>query len=446
MRRKNTKVAALCGAAAMMALSGAARAEVVLLGDDPQGWVFSVDGFINAFTIHAETDAAPATQGGALRGQPAYSIGGNTKGSSTHVTNGLMPEQIGFNVKSPDLDGNKIAARVSIQTGMTNGNNKTWDADGASTGTIPNLFREAYVNINGGWGEVQAGKSLGIFGSQAILNDMYLFGVGAGVASQGNGQNAIHTTTGGIGYGYTYAGWNGNIRYTTPAWGGAKATLGIFEPNSINTYDAAGGGVISASKTALPRFEGGVNWAGKLGETTTALWANGTWQQAEFAESTNPALGGGYRGDYVNQTVHVYGGELGGKVVYGPMDFVAHGYVGKGLGVSGAQLSFDSMDLTGRTVTGYGYYLQGQYHFPQGTSVALRYGSSYQNETGFQEYQRNANIAYTLTQKDALGVQVYHQFNKYLRVVSEFDYVTNEWADNAKQHETITAAGVVVTF
>lgn len=411
------------------ALVAPARAEVVLLGDDPQGWVFSTDGFLNAFAISASTDAMPGTTGGKTRGTPAYSIG-STAGNSSHITNGLMPESFGFNVKSPDLDGNKMTARLSIQTGMS-GVDKTWDTDGASTpGSTPSLLREAYMTYGGTWGEFQAGKSLGIFGSQAILNDMYLFGVGGGVASQGNGQNAAHTTTGGIGYGYTYAGWNGNIRYTTPALGGFKATVGIFEPNSIQSYDPLAA-TVTADRTHTPRVEGGVNYAGKAGDTTLTGWLNGTYQDASVSSGT-----------YGGKNVAVYGGEMGGRILYGPWDFVAHGYVGPGLGLSGAQLSFDSLDATGEEVLGYGYYVQGQYHFGQGTSIAARYGSSFIDETA---YQKSSN-GIALTEKDLAGAQVYHMINKYFRVVGEYDYVTNQWADGASQHEHVAAIGVVATY
>jgi len=442
---------ALVSVGAFSALSHSARAEIVLVGNDPSGWVFSTDGFLNAFVTQSGSEALPAKTGGTYV-TPAFSIGSNV-GSSTHVTSGFVPETFGFNVKSPDIDGNKLTARLSLQTSITNPASHAWDSDGAATGATPGLIREAFMTYGGNWGEVLAGKSLGIFGGQAILNDMYIFGVGSGLNSNGQPYGAFNTTTGGIGYGYTYAGWNGNIRYTTPAFlgGTTKATIGVFEPNSVLSavIGAAGttstaANTITASKTRSPRFEGGFSWAGKIGEATLASYLNATYQSATLAGQAPTLLAGTtYTGN--GTTVNIYGGELGGKLSYGPMDFVAHGYGGPGLGLSGAQLSFDSLDLTGKTNTGYGYYVQTAYNFSEGTSLSARYGSSFIQQTSYQKKQQ-ANMTYNMTEKDMFGAMISHSFNKWVRVVGEYDYVTNNWADGANQHENIGAAGIVITY
>ena len=60
-------------------------------------------------------------------------------------------------------------------------------------------IRETSGSIAGSFGTVLVGRSLGIHQSNAILNDMLLFGVGGG-ASAGNN----NTTLGRIGIGYLY--------------------------------------------------------------------------------------------------------------------------------------------------------------------------------------------------------------------------------------------------
>lgn len=441
---------ALCSVGAFSTFSQSARAEIVLMGNDPAGWVFSVDGFLNTFATQSGAERLPTKAGGTYV-TPAFSIGSNV-GSSSHITSGFVPESFGFNVKSPDLDGNKLTARLSLQTGINNPGSHAWDSDGAATGATPGLIREAFLTYGGGWGEIQAGKSLGIFGGQAILNDMYIFGVGSGLNSGGQPYNAFNTTTGGIGYGYTYAGWNGNIRYTTPTFlGGAKATIGVFEPNSISSAVIGTSGTastaantITASKTRSPRFEGGLSWAGKVGDATVNSYMNGTWQTATFA-GQNPTLLTGSTFNGNGSSVTIYGGELGAKLTYGAMDFVAHVYGGPGMGLSGAQLSFDSLDLSGHANTGYGYYVQAAYNFGQGTSLSARYGSSYIEQTSYQKKQQD-NLTYNMTEKDMFGAMLTHVVNKWVRVVGEYDYVTNNWADNASQNEHIGAAGIVVTY
>jgi len=436
---------ALCSIGAVSALSPSARAEIVLMGNDPAGWVFSVDGFLNVFVTNSTSDSGPSKANRTYR-NVAYSIGsGSTNsGNGMHVISGFVPETFGFNVKSPDLDGNKLTARLSLQTSVNNPASHNWDGDGASGGNV-GLIREAFATYGGSWGEIQGGKSLGIFGGQAIMNDMYIFGVGAGLNSKGQGYNALNTTVGGIGYGYTYAGWNGNVRYTTPAFaGGFKATAGIFEPNTVGS-DASN--AVSGTKTTVPRFEGGLNWAGKVGSAPTALYANATWQQAGLTGTPTLITGQTYAGNTKN--VSIYGGEIGGKVSIGSVDLVAHGYYGEGMGLSGAQLSFDSIDAKGEAKTGYGFYAQAGYNFGQGTTLSARYGASYVDQTAYEKAEgltSASTVTYTMTSKDMAGVQLRHEINKWVRVVGEYNYLTNNWSDGASQKEQIGAVGVVVTY
>jgi hypothetical protein len=58
---------------------------------------------------------------------------------------------------------------------------------------------------------------------------MTLLGVGGGAG--GGGAN---TTLGGIGTGYLYADWIGQIAYTTPNMNGFQATLGLMQPWTAN--------------------------------------------------------------------------------------------------------------------------------------------------------------------------------------------------------------------
>ena len=73
---------------------------------------------------------------------------------------------------------------------------------------------------------MKLGKDLGIFAADAILNDMTLLGVGWCVYTL-----VSQHTLGGIGTGYIYAAWKGQIAYTTPNMNGFQATVGITNPN-----------------------------------------------------------------------------------------------------------------------------------------------------------------------------------------------------------------------
>ncbi|MFX9089491.1 hypothetical protein ABTN55_20450, partial [Acinetobacter baumannii] len=71
-----------------------------------------------------------------------------------------------------------------------------------------------------------AGRNIGLFQADAILNDMTLLGVGAG----GSNASPTNTSLGSIGFGYIYTDWLAQINYTTPDLNGAKITIGIFDP------------------------------------------------------------------------------------------------------------------------------------------------------------------------------------------------------------------------
>ena len=87
------------------------------------------------------------------------------------------------------------------------------------------LTRQAFLTFgDASWGTVKMGKDLGIFASDAILNDITLLGVG-GLATGGI------TTLGGIGSGYLYPAFRGQIAYTTPNMNGLQVTLGITNPD-----------------------------------------------------------------------------------------------------------------------------------------------------------------------------------------------------------------------
>src|SRR5205807_3893493 len=76
-------------------------------------------------------------------------------------------------------------------------------------------MRQVYLTVGFKDGsQILAGRELGLFSRQNILNDMTLFGVGAvGVgplATQGGG-----TTLGRIGYGYLYPNFDAQVTYST---------------------------------------------------------------------------------------------------------------------------------------------------------------------------------------------------------------------------------------
>jgi predicted porin len=120
-----------------------------------------------------------------------------------------------------------VSFTISIQPN-TSDNSATGDATAYTAAGLPAaqlLTRQAFITFgDASWGSVKMGKDLGIFASDAIVNDITLLGVGA--APTGG-----ITTLGGIGNGYLYAGFRGQIAYTTPNMNGLQVTLGITNPD-----------------------------------------------------------------------------------------------------------------------------------------------------------------------------------------------------------------------
>jgi predicted porin len=219
----------LAVAGSVLALSASANAGIVIPAGD---WTLDVNGNVNAFANFTNSDKQK--NGGVLGGlATGEDIDG--EGSTQGINTGLLPAWLGFTgtTRQNDVD---VSFTISFQPNVS---------DNAVHGDAKTpLNRQAFVTFGDkSWGTVKLGKDLGIFAGQAILNDMTLLGVGSqGVVGTSGGTT---TTLGGIGTGYIYADWKGQISYTTPNMNGFQATVGIVQP-----YDASTAGTASTVVSA----------------------------------------------------------------------------------------------------------------------------------------------------------------------------------------------------
>ncbi len=86
-------------------------------------------------------------------------------------------------------------------------------------------MRQVYLTVGGTWGQILAGRELGLFGRQNILTDQTLFGVGAT-----GGQLSGGTTLGRIGFGYIYPQFKAQMTYSTAAGRPFQLSIGVFDP------------------------------------------------------------------------------------------------------------------------------------------------------------------------------------------------------------------------
>ena len=96
---------------------------------------------------------------------------------------------------------------------------------------------------------------MGIYASDAILNDMTLLGVGSGAG----GLAGNTTTLGRIGTGFMYADWKSQVAYTSPNWNGFNFTVGVTQ--AWNALAAFGGAGSTNRGGSSPAFEGKASYA-----------------------------------------------------------------------------------------------------------------------------------------------------------------------------------------
>ena len=380
-------------------------------------WTVDMNGNVNAFANMTNADDS-ATVSGGLAGQK-----GNDQ-DIVGIETGLLPSWLGFTAttRQNDLD---TSVTISFQpnaggtTSLTKGN--------ANNGTNETENRQAFLTFGDkSWGSVKVGKDLGIFGSTAILNDMTLLGVGGGAGGGGG-----NTTLGGIGTGYLYADWIGQIAYTTPNMNGFQATLGITQPWTANT---------ALSTTTVSSGSAGSNdefgFQGQGSFSWTGDFAGKVW--AGFFSQNVENIADGATGSSDTSTAL----EVGVSTSIYNINLVAYGYSGDGLGTT--SLLGDAYDITGDARDSDGGYVQATYVIPMGTKLGVSYGISKLDDNTADA----TVIGQTLVEENSmLTVGAYHPLTKHLNLVAEYSKVESEAHANLADLETdIVSVGAILFF
>jgi len=383
---KKSTLASLVGAAALTA-AGAANATIVVGGEN--GYEFSVDGNINQFFIASDQDSA----------------NGGFDQNNQQVANGLLPTFFGFNVAMPEINGLKIAARVSISPSTNNGSyfNENQGGNDAME------QREAFATVDGSFGQIMLGKGLGLYAANNILLDQTLYGVGAtGVTAAGD-QNTGTTSLGRIGWGYEYANWRSQIRYTTPDMNGFKAAVAVMDSDDF--LQATGTGF---EKDA--RYEASLSYATAFDGGSMKLWLDGMTQDVRYSNATGSETSDAYT--------------VGGQLIFGGFEAVATYYDSKGQGVNG--LGTGAFNTNGSARDGDGYYAQLGYRFGGQTFVAASYG-----ESTLDRDNTNASLgdAADLDTNSMATIGIYHDVTANLKLVAEYSQMETEYYNQSSDDE-----------
>ena len=194
----------LAVAAALLAGASSANAGIMIPAGD---WTLDIGGIVNAYYTHTNFSGDDAA------GVMPIQLGRGDAESTSNITTGLLPNYLSVSGKTRqnDLD---VGFTISINPGASTTRAGIQNQDDVRGGSNQEN-RQAFLTFGDkSWGSIKVGKDLGIYASDAILNDMTLLGVGSGA-----GLLAGNTTTlGRIGTGFQYADWKSQIAYSSPNW------------------------------------------------------------------------------------------------------------------------------------------------------------------------------------------------------------------------------------
>jgi len=435
---KISKKIAVAAIPAVMALASTNVDSKILLMSQ-EGWEVSFDGAANAFVMKSSTNDVPTTAGGNTFTADTYGGVMGATGDDVGIVTGLLPNVWGMTLAAPTANGLDISARLGLYTHMQGGQN--------SLGNGLLNIRETSGSVSGFFGTVLVGRSLGIHQSNAILNDMLLFGVGASSTSDNTG-----TTLGRIGLGYLYTDFQAQISWTLPDLGyGFNAKIGIFDPNDVTADTAA----VSATEGSSPRVEAQITWNGSIFNTGIGanFWVDGSYQNTERTEAqartmSNRNIAGNANGadTSVDQETDVEsaGVGFGTKLTYEGFALVASGFYGNAMGIRGqhtlaASTSVGALDDGGTERKSYGGYIQGTFDFGQGTSVGYSYGGNYLQRTG-----SDMNNLGTMNYQTMHSGMIWHNVTDNFRLIAEGGYTEKAWY--LADHDQEDAFGGVGAF
>ena len=289
MFKRATGFAAMVAACLTLLLAGTverADAQVTVQADD--GWSFTFTGNVNAFWVFESQseDGEVGTPG---------TLVGNADAQGSAIRTGLLPAFAQFEAAGTEGDTDLMVHFGFAPQIQTPGGHDNFDPSGHAGAQID--MREVYLTVGGDWGQILAGRAIGVYQRQNILTDMTLFGVGA---TGGNFGDPAGTTLGRIGFGYVYPNFNAQIAYSTPSGNPAQFTVALFDPDTHNGFD----------EVVLPRLESEFTYS----SDDFTLWAGGLLQTQEdtsIEESSTSAgvTGGlGYSGEIFSLTGSAYYG------------------------------------------------------------------------------------------------------------------------------------------
>jgi len=408
---KNIKLAV---AGAVLALGAtAANAGIIIPAGD---WTVDIGGNVNSFYTYTKLEGNMHTAGDDKRHQ---------------VQTGLLPSALGIGAKTRqnDLD---VAVQFSFFTGSNangtdNLNNSATSNGGLGYSSLN--IRQSFLSFGDkSWGSFKLGRDLGVFGSDAILSDMTLLGVGSGAGGAGS------STLGRIGSGYIYADWKAQIAYTTPNFNGFEATAALTEATA--QFDNSNLGA-----------EGKASYSFAANDVTGKIWVGGKTQKIQvrtngaYAAAANPLLitgAAGVAGTAIEEAT-ARAAEIGAKVAASGFELVGYYYDGKNVD-SGIGTAINTAGINGSLVDEHdnnGGYVQATYVLPFKTKLGVSWGKNVIEKAGsdVRDGERKATI-----------IGAYHPLTKHVNLVAEYNHLDVEAAAGTDGKAKTASLGAILFF
>jgi hypothetical protein len=397
------------------------------------GWAFSFSGNVNAFLVYTSPkcnttvlDGAGGTSGCSFSGS-LVPTGEEEKIS--RIRTGLLPAFATFEAK-----GKEAGVDLGVHFGFAPQINNVGGVHDQFGAQID--MRQVYLTAGGTWGQVLAGREIGLYQRNNILNDMTLFGVGSsgGGAAPGGGG----TTLGRIGFGYVYPNFVAQMTYSSPSTSPAQISIGLFDPSTIGPYDVI----------KIPRVESELTWTSHFGATTAEapqgtnkfmLFVSGEWQHVQ---SPTGVFESG-----AQTSKDSYGGAGGVRADFSGLSLVGSGFYGKGIG---SVLMFDSgneVDGAGEFRNSYGFLGQAEFQ-PMGTQwkFGASYGENDLKQTTADDDTFGADNAPFVKKNSSIVGSVTYLWTKSLRWVAEYTYSKAKAHDGAEATSNQGALGMMLFF
>ena len=407
------KTISLAAAAALALGSACAHAEI---GFKAGAWDLSFSGNVNGFATWNTCDTkAVGVQGGLACNR--VSPNGDKEQA---IESGLLPSALVFSAKSRQ-SGFDIGVTIGFYPGIS--------SSATGKGGIGRSDIDARQNFltfgDKSWGTVKVGRDIGLFGSDAILSDMTLLGVGSGAGAIRGG----NTTLGRIGVGYIYTDWIPQISYASPNYGGFQYSAGVFQGiDVVNFSGNANSATLTQHEEPGLQAKASYEWGGRI---SGKAWVGGLSQKVKARSTDNAPAGASVSGQAF---------DIGAKVNSGGLEGVLYAYTGDGIGTTA--IGFDAASFAGGTLEkrkSKGWYAQGTYKIGK-WKPGISYGVS---KLDLASNESSPNL---VKENKSLVLGLYYSLTPSLNLVAEYIPTTAKNQAGEEVKDKVIALGAILFF